>query len=214
MGKEIKKGKRGSAAEYYTRSQAIRKLQVTLNDFRRLCILKGIYPREPKKKFKGSDKTYYHRKDIHYLMHDQLLEKFRNIKSHMRKYRRAIYRGDKTSATTLIKNKPTYSLHYVLKERYPTFPDALRDMDDALTLLSLFASFPSHESLNIRIYKRHHKHSTGNYQYVPKTGHRILFIRGPQPDSEQSLLVDQRNLLSNGHTFCAHHLDSAIQIHS
>ena len=149
MGKEIKKGKRGSAAEYYTRSQAIRKLQVTLNDFRRLCILKGIYPREPKKKFKGSDKTYYHRKDIHFLMHDQLLDKFRAIKSHMKKFHRAMNRGDKGLAASLLRNKPTYSLHYILKERYPTFPDALRDMDDALTLLSLFSSFPSHETLKI-----------------------------------------------------------------
>ena len=150
MGKEIKKGKKGSSAEYYTRSQAIRKLQVTLNDFRRLCILKGIYPREPKRKFKGSDKTYYHKKDIHYLMHDQLLEKFRAIKVHMKKYKKAINKGEKGKAQSLLRNKPSYSLHYILKERYPTFPDALRDLDDALTLLTLFASFPSHEALKIR----------------------------------------------------------------
>ncbi|MDR3735792.1 MAG: hypothetical protein P4L10_09670 [Acidobacteriaceae bacterium] len=154
MGKEIKKGKRGSAAEFYTRSQAIRKLQVTLNDFRRLCILKGIYPREPKKKFKGSDKTYYHKKDIHFLLHDQLLEKFQSIKSHMRKYRKALRRNEKALAASIKKNKPTYSLHYIIKERYPTFPDALRDMDDALSLLVLFASFPSHESLKIRTLSR------------------------------------------------------------
>lgn len=150
MGKEIKKGKKGSAAEYFTRSQAIRKLQVSLNDFRRLCILKGIYPREPKKKFKGSDKTYYHRKDIQYLLHDQLLEKFKSIKAHMKKYRRALNRGEKALAASLARNKPTYSLHYIIKERYPTFPDALHDLDDALTLLCLFSAFPTHEALGIR----------------------------------------------------------------
>ena len=46
MGREQKKGHRGIAATYITRSQAVRKLQVSLRDFRRLCILRGIHPRK------------------------------------------------------------------------------------------------------------------------------------------------------------------------
>lgn len=42
MGKEIKKGTRGPNTNYITRTKATRKLQISLNDFRRLCILKGI----------------------------------------------------------------------------------------------------------------------------------------------------------------------------
>ena len=57
MGKKIKKGKKGEASQYLTRSNAIRKLQLSLQDFRRICILKGVYPREPKKKFKGNPKS-------------------------------------------------------------------------------------------------------------------------------------------------------------
>jgi pescadillo protein len=44
---------------------------------------------------------------------------------------------------------PKYTLSHVIRERYPAFQDALRDMDDALCLVSLFSNFPQHQSLEI-----------------------------------------------------------------
>jgi len=38
-----------------------------------------------------------------------------------------------------MKKTPKYSLATVIKDRYPTFIDALRDLDDALCLIALFA---------------------------------------------------------------------------
>ena len=52
---------------------------------RRLCILKGIYPHEPKHKKKvnrGSTapRTFYLMKDIRFLLHEPIVGKFREYK--------------------------------------------------------------------------------------------------------------------------------------
>ncbi|XP_069817592.1 pescadillo homolog [Dendropsophus ebraccatus] len=84
-GLEKKKYESGSATNYITRNKARKKLQLSLPDFRRLCILKGIYPHEPKHKKKvnkGSTapRTFYLLKDIKFLLHEPIVGKFREYK--------------------------------------------------------------------------------------------------------------------------------------
>lgn len=144
-----KKAKKGLNSSYMTRARALRKLQIPLADFRKLCILKGVYPREPKRKFDGADKTYYHCKDIKYLLHEPVLHKFYEIKAFMKKHKKLVGRKEANLARKKEERKPTYTLHHIVKERYPQFDDALRDMDDALSMVALFQSLPATKSQNI-----------------------------------------------------------------
>jgi pescadillo len=53
-------------------------------------------------------------------------------------------RGEVKDAARLEKtHTPRITLDHIIKERYPTFVDALRDLDDALSMLFLFANLPS-----------------------------------------------------------------------
>ncbi|KAF3936549.1 hypothetical protein ABW19_dt0201906 [Dactylella cylindrospora] len=153
MGKIKKKGVAGNARNFITRTQAVRKLQISLPDFRRLCIFKGIYPREPrnkKKANKGSTApvTFYYTKDIQYLLHEPVLQKFREHKTFSKKLSKALGRGDFSDAKRLeTLHKPRIKLDHIIKERYPAFTDAIRDLDDALSTVFLFANLPSNRDI-------------------------------------------------------------------
>ncbi|CAH2072757.1 unnamed protein product [Thlaspi arvense] len=149
------KKKEGNAARYMTRSQALKHLQVNLNLFRRLCIVKGIFPREPKKKVKGNHHTYYHVKDIAFLQHEPLLEKFREIRTYQKKVIKAKAKKNEELARILLTRQPTYKLDRLIRERYPTFIDALRDLDDCLTMVHLFAVLPASDREKLEVKRVH-----------------------------------------------------------
>ncbi|URE39892.1 Pescadillo N-terminus [Musa troglodytarum] len=112
------KKKEGNAAKYITRTKAVHYLQVSLSNFRKLCILKGIFPREPKKKVEGNHKTYYHMKDILFLAHEPLLEKFRDIRAHKKKVKKALARKNRDLADRLLNREPTYKLDRLILESH------------------------------------------------------------------------------------------------
>lgn len=145
----------------------MRKLQISLPDFRKLCIWKGIYPREPRNKKKVSQSstpstTFYYTKDIQFLLHEPLLEKFREQKALEKKISKALGRGDAHDAQRLERNAlrlekagvTKYTLDHVIRERYPTFIDALRDLDDCLCMLFLFANLPSTSTVSAKMIAR------------------------------------------------------------
>jgi len=141
MGRLKQKGKAGAAKNFITRTAAVKKLQCSLADFRRLCILKGmfrdsvglhlrvsntifagIFPREPrnkKKANKGSSAptSFYYTKDIAYLAHEPVLKKLREHKAFAKKLSRALGRGEWSAAKSLDEHKPVYKLDHIIKER-------------------------------------------------------------------------------------------------
>jgi pescadillo protein len=61
----------------------------------------------------------------------------------MKKIKKAAGRNQVDEARRKDRLKPKMVLDHLVKERYPRFIDALRDMDDALCMIHLFASLPS-----------------------------------------------------------------------
>jgi pescadillo protein len=72
-------------------------------------------------------------------MHDPIVTVMRHQKTQLKRITKARGKKDSLHATRLRQAMPSYRLDHVVRERYPTFTDALRDLDDALCMVHLFA---------------------------------------------------------------------------
>lgn len=144
MGKKTVKGTKGPASKFLSRKRSMKRLGVSLKDFRRICILKGVFPRQPNRTLSKAHRTYYHLKDIQFLERDPILQFFSKHKTYQKKLVKAVAKKDKLKARRLRAYRPRLDVDHVVRQRYPTFEEALRDLSDPLSLLSLIASFPGH----------------------------------------------------------------------
>ena len=90
-------------------------------------------------------------KDVAFLAHEPLLRKFRESKTFMKKLRKAFGKRELSLVKQLKLRKPVYTLDHLIKERCPTFTDALRELDDALCLVFLFAQTPKSATIHSEI---------------------------------------------------------------
>ena len=145
---------------------------------RKLSIWKGVTPRQPKKKVKGTHRTYYHLKDVSFLHHEPLLEEHRTIRVHGQKIKKAEAKKNHELANRLREKTPKPKIDMIIRQRlacfsrisilvdgnkfssvfdfslyyrYPRFVDALGELDDCLTMVHLFAALPASESKKIDV---------------------------------------------------------------
>jgi pescadillo protein len=78
-----------------------------------------------------------------------LLNKFRADAAFERRVRKARAKRGDDAARELEAERPVHRLDHLIRERYPTFNDALRDLDDPLSLVHLFAALPSDQRAGV-----------------------------------------------------------------
>jgi len=151
-----KKGEAGEIKKYISRTKAMRKLQLSLQQFHRLCIANNIFPIEPKHRIRvqgGSSKfrQLYKLRDIKFLLHDPNILNYREEDRLAKKITSAKGLHAVTKLATLRKNKPLLRYEHNLKQRYPSFVDAIKDLPDCLINVFLFAQVAAHHPI-----KEHH----------------------------------------------------------
>jgi len=125
---------------YINRNQAIRRMNLNIQQFRKMCIMKGIHPVEPglKRIRKQSSRTWYFLKDINFMRRDEILGWFDDYRMYKKKKAYLIGVRKNAELAVLKQNKPTLNVEHYVRERYPTLQDAVNDLDDALSLVCLF----------------------------------------------------------------------------
>lgn len=154
--------------KYLTRMQATRLLQLDSIHFRRLCILKGVYPRalaRSKQKQSGNEKQYYLAREIKWLVRDQIAEKMMAFRAWEKKVKRAEAMNLKDDLKLLHSSriKPQHSLVPTIKERYPYFHDAVKDIDDAMSMITLYAFLPPEVKSDTTV-ETHHVLTSGLHE--------------------------------------------------
>jgi len=80
--------------------------------------LKGVIPREPKKKFKGTHQTYYRVKNVSFLRHDPLVEICRAIRVHERKIKKVKAKKNLERANRLCEKTPKPKIDRIIRQRF------------------------------------------------------------------------------------------------
>ena len=145
--KAYEKRKVGKSSKLIREEKALDRVALTPEDFRRVAILKDVHP-QVMPQDRSSPWAYFHKSDLALINGDTFSWFIRHKQSWENKYKKAVNRGETFSAP---QPKPPYA--ELIRSRYPTVADAIRDLDDGLTtvaLVSQLASVPHIDAARIR----------------------------------------------------------------
>ncbi|GKT13539.1 Pescadillo like protein, partial [Aduncisulcus paluster] len=115
--------------------KAREKLQITKGELSKLLILHGFYPRNVK-----NGKLYFASDDIKRLQKSPIYTHFADLKAFNKKVKKRFNRKEDLDAKKLKKQAPHVSYEFLVRERYPTLDSAIKALNDALPILSLYAA--------------------------------------------------------------------------
>lgn len=165
----FQKGKEGKSSNLIKEDEAIERVALDPKDMGRVAILRGVYPKVSPKD-KNSPWAYFHKKDLAMINADPMAWFIRDhanwLKHHEKRYNRKEL--DQTP-------EPIAPYDQLIRSRYPTFADAIKDLDDALTTIALFAQMSGTDILDsARVLKCRHLLAEFHY-YV---SHKHLLTKG------------------------------------
>ena len=172
MGKKILKGTRGVASNLVRVTQLQGKIAFAdYADFRRMCILRGVYPRENPKE-RDSPFAFFHKKDIAMVNNDPMAFFIREHAAWLKKRNKKINRKELDTS-----KEPKAPYAELIRSRYPTFADVVQDLDDALTTVALFAQLSGSSKVPTERINRARELLTEFHYYVSHThGLKNAFI--------------------------------------
>ena len=138
----FQKNKVGKSSNLVIESDAINRTDLEPKDLKRMCILRGVYPREMPKD-RNSPWAYFHKEDLKMINNDPMSWFIREHAAWLKRYNKKFNRKEQYG-----EEEPVAPYDQLIRPRYPQFADALRDLDDALTTVALFAQMSGSELID------------------------------------------------------------------
>ena len=176
MGKQSKKGEKGKKSNLIREDKIEQRVAIPDRyEFRRLCIFHGVYPREIPNE-KASPFAAFHKKDLTMLNTSPMADYIRAHAAWLKHHQRKVNRQE-------VDGRPEPKAPYaeLIRSRYPTFKDAVKDLDDALTTVALFAQMKGGDLIPSERIMKCRKLLTEFHYYVAQTkslNYGFISVRG------------------------------------